>query len=36
MRAGQGLSEDLQRREPVVCSARSAVHAVGNGIEFVL
>ena len=36
MRASQGLSEALQRREPVVCSARAAVHAVGNSVEFVL
>ena len=36
MRAGQGLSEHLQRGVPVVCSARSGVQAVGDAIEFFL
>ena len=36
MRAGQRLREDLQRGKPVVRRARSGVHAVGDGVEFVL
>ena len=36
MRASQGLSEDLQRREPVVCGARSVVQAVGDAVKIVL
>ena len=36
MRTGQGLREHLQRRMPIVRSARPVVEAVGDGLEFVL
>ena len=36
MRAGEGLGEDLQRCEPVVCSSWSVVHAVGDAVKLVL
>ena len=36
MKVGQCLSKHLERSSPVVSSARSGVHAVGYGVEFVL
>ena len=36
MRVCQSEREDFERRALVVCRARPGVHAVGDGIEFVL
>lgn len=36
MRAGQGLGEDLQRREPVVSGAWSGIQTISDAVQIVL